>query len=285
MLWVAAALLPGVGAMSWLFGYGVLINCVAAIVSALAAEALCVKWRGANIQLTLSDGSALVTALLISIAIPPSAPLFVVVFSVACAIGLGKHAYGGLGQNVFNPAMVGYALALVSFPSAFAVWPIDGATGATALDALKHRGGMTVAEAYEGPAFGAIGGYAWEWINLAFAAGGIVLLLKRIIRWRIPVFFLATLGALSAMFYDGGSSSSVGSPFAHWTMGATMVAAFFVLTDPVSHPTSARPQILFAVIVGAITFAIRGWGNYPDGLAFAVLIGNAAAPYLQRRFG
>ena len=278
-------MVPGIATMAVLFGPGVLIQCGAALVAAWLTEWCCLKLRAQPTQRVLQDTSTVITALLIAIAVPPSASPFVVVVGVALGIGLGKHAYGGLGQNVFNPAMVGYAIVLVSFPAAFATWPgIDGTTGATALDALKHRDGLTLEELQTAREFGRMGGAGWEWVNLAFAAGGLVLLAQRIIGWRLPITFLAGLAVLAAAFYDGGSSASLGSPQMHWTMGSTMVAAFFVLTDPVTHPNHPRAQILFALIVAVTTFVIRGWGSYPDGLAFGVLLANAATPYLERRF-
>lgn len=284
MLWVSAALLPGVVTMAALFGAAVLVNLALCLAAAWLTEAACLRLRHRDWRAALGDFSAPVTALLVGLTVPPTAPIAAPVFATVTAIALGKHAYGGLGQNLFNPAMVGYAVALVSMPAAFALWPVDAATGATALDAIKHNSGLTVAELMRTPAFGSIGGYGWEWTNLAFAIGGVLLIARGIINWRLPVAFLLALGALALAFHDGGSSRSAGSPFMHWTMGGTMLAAFFVLTDPVTHPNPLRAQICFALIVAATTFAIRAWGSYPDGLAFGVLLANAATPYLDRRF-
>ncbi len=284
MLWVSAALLPGIATMAALFGAAVLLNLGVCLVVAWLTEAVCLRLRHRDWRAGLRDFSAPVTALLVGLAVPPGAPIAAPVLATVTAIALGKHAYGGLGQNLFNPAMVGYTVALVSMPAAFALWPVDAASGATALDTLKHNDGLTLAELLRTPAFGSIGGYGWEWANLAFAMGGAVLIARGIIGWRLPVTFLLALGGLALAFHDGGSSRSAGSPLMHWSMGSTMLAAFFVLTDPVTHPNPRRAQIYFALIAAATTFTIRAWGSYPDGLAFGVLLANAATPYLDRRF-
>jgi electron transport complex protein RnfD len=209
------------------------------------------------------------------------------------ALALGKHVYGGPGNNVFNPAMVGYALVLVSFPAALDQWPqarwlpaadADGLTGATALTEFKYRGAATVSDLWrEANGFGLLGALGHEWVSLAFLAGGLVLFQRRMAAWRPAAAMLLTLVVLGLAGYDGGSSSSLGSPAYHLFSGATLLAACFVATDPVTHPTSRRGQWLFGMVVGLITWCVRAWGNYPDGIAFAILLGNALTPYLDRR--
>lgn len=290
MLIVCACLLPGVVLQGWLLSpAGVALNVAAALTAALVSEQVCLRLRGGltgqHTLPGLADPAALVTALILAAALPPDNPA-PAAFAAALAISLGKHAYGGLGGNVFNPAMVGYAIVLVSFPAALADWPQspDGLTGATALTTFKYRGGSTVEGIWtEANGFGTLGGRAQEWLALAYALGGIVLIGLRVAAWRPAAGMLLALSVFALLGYDGGSSASLGSPAYHLTTGGTALAAFFVLTDPVTHPTSHRGQWLFGLLVGTLVLVIRSWGNYPDGIAFAVLLGNALTPYLDRR--
>jgi len=168
------------------------------------------------------------------------------------------------------------------------LWPLptDGLTAATAQTSFRYREGMTVEDVWTPMlGFGAVGGYGWEWINAGFLLGGLMLLVLRLASWRVPAAMLGTLGSLAILSYDYGSSSSLGSPTFHWFSGGTMLAAFFFATDPVTHPASARGQVLFGCIVGTMAFVVRSFGNYPDGIAFGILLGNAATPFLDRRWG
>ena len=262
------------------FGPAVVTQLVAAALCAVVVEAACLTLRQQPLHQCL-DGSAVLTALLIALALPPGIPMGILALAVVAAIGLTKQLFGGLGHNVFNPAMVGYALVLVSFPAALAQWPVDGITGATPLDLVSHRQGQTFTEVTAGPAFGAWGGLPWQWTNLAFLGGGIVLLLLRLARWRVSFGVLLGMGAAAAMAYDSGSSLSAGSPLYHWFTGATMLTAFFVATDPVTHPRTKGGQWLFGLLVGVLMLTIRAYGSYPDGAAFAILLANAAAPSLD----
>jgi Na+-translocating ferredoxin:NAD+ oxidoreductase subunit D len=283
---VLFALVPGVLAHLFVFGPGILVNVGAALATAVVVEALAL-WLRAQPLVALRDGSALVTALLAALALPPAISPAIVAVAVGSGLLLGKHVYGGLGANLFNPAMVGYAIVLISFPRQMAAWPTpagtaDAITGATPLERFMHRGGLTVDDVWQrAEGFGWLGGLGWEWINLAFLAGGIWLIARRVVDWRIPAATLAALGLLAALAYDGGSSASLGSPAFHWFSGGTMLAAFFVATDPVTAPTTAQGRVAFGLLVGALIFAIRGYGAYPDGIAFAVLLGNATAPMLD----
>jgi electron transport complex protein RnfD len=286
MLLVSACMAPGILTSAALLGVGVLVNVAVATLTALAAEAACLRLRGGVTRERLLDGSSLVTALILAIALPPGVAPGVLAVAVITAIGLGKHAYGGLGSNVFNPAMVGYAVVLLSFPLALSSWPsaVDALSGATPLTVFKYRGGVTVSEIWQpGNGFGALGGADSEWINAAFLAGGCVLLALKLAAWRVAAGTLLGLGIPALAAYDNGSSASLGSPLYHWFTGATMLSVFFVTTDPVTHPSSNAGQWLFGLLVGALTFLIRAFGSHPDGIAFAVLLGNAAAPYLDRR--
>ncbi len=286
MVAVALALLPGTAAMIYFYGLGVVQNLLLAVPVGLAIEALCLHLRRRPVPPALADGSTVLTGALIALALPPATPPGVLVVAVVAAVALAKHLYGGLGNNLFNPALVGYAVVLVSFPVAMADWPVpvDGQTGATALVSMKYREGLTVAEAWQSArGFGVVGGYGWEWINLGFLLGGAVLVWRRLAAWRVPLTILITMAVLATAFWDSGSSTSRGSPLFHWFAGSTMLTVFFFATDPVTHPASPRGQVIFGIVVGTATFVIRAFGNYPDGAAFAILFGNAITPYLDKR--
>ncbi len=286
---VLAALAPGATLQATTFGDGVLANIAVAILTAIAVESFVAKLRGFAPVDGIRDGSGIVTATLLALALPPAVPLGIVIVGVLIALLIGKHVFGGAGANPFNPAMVGYAVLLLAFPAALAVWPnttgtaIDGVTGPTVLDAFKHRGALTVVDVWTPTrGFGALGGSAWEWLNGAYLLGGAALIAVRVVDWRIPLAMLGALTFAAAISYDGGSSSSLGSPLFHCFSGGTMLAAFFVATDPVTAPTTARGRICYGVLIGATLFVIRTGSAYPDGIAFAVLLGNAAAPAIDR---
>lgn len=283
---VLAALLPGIAALCYFFGLDYLPRLAFAAALGLTVESLALALQQRPLRPALTDGSTLVTCTLITVALPPGTSLLVLATAVVAGVGLGKHVYGGLGNNPFNPAVVGYAVVLVSFPAALASWPqpTDGLTAATALTAMRHREGLTITETWTAElGFGAMGGYGWEWINAAFLLGGLALVVLRIAAWRVPAALLGTLTLLALLTYDGGSSESLGSPLFHILSGGTCLAAFFFATDPVTHPATPRGQILFGCLIAVVAFTVRGFGNYPDGLAFGILLANAATPYLDRR--
>lgn len=287
MVLVLLALIPGMLALIGYYGPGYLPRMLFAVTLGLAIEAAALRLRGAAPAVGILDGSTAVTCVLLVLAMPPELPYGVLAVAVASAVGLAKHLYGGLGNNPFNPAIVGYVVALLSFPAAMDRWPppTDGLTGATALTSFRYREGMTVADVWQPElGFGSMGGYGWEWINAAFLIGGATLLVLRLASWRVPLAMLATLGGLAALNYDSGSSASLGSPLFHWFTGGTMLAAFFFATDPVTHPATARGQVVFGCVVGAMAFLVRSLGNYPDGIAFGILLGNALTPFLDRRW-
>lgn len=303
MLQVVLATLPGLAALVAFFGMGVLLTVTLAVLGAVIAEAFALWLRGRSIRLGLGDGSAIVSGLLLGLALPPLLPAGLTLLGAGLAILLGKHVYGGLGQNPFNPAMVGYAILLVSFPVEMTTWvgpaagspglldaaavifgaaPADAFTGPTPLDAFKHREGLTAAEWQAGSGLGGrFAGSGWEWVNLGFLAGGLYLLQRRLFSWHAPVGMLAGLAVCALLFYDGGSSASPGSPLFHLLSGATMFAAFFIVTDPVSGAATPRGRFLFGLGVGILVYVIRAFGGYPDAVAFAVLLMNAAAPMID----
>ncbi|QQZ40909.1 RnfABCDGE type electron transport complex subunit D [Pseudomonas sp. SK3(2021)] len=302
---VLVATLPGLLALFWLFGWGILINLLLACATALAVEAVVLRLRQWPLRPFLGDGSALVSATLLALALPPYCPWWLTVSATACALLFGKHLYGGVGKNPFNPAMLGYALVLVSFPQQMTHWPTshgldllgglqqifgitdntapDAWAQATALDSLRINKSLTIDELFaSNAAFGHFGGKGVEWVNLAFLAGGVLLLQQRVFSWHAPAGMLGSLFIISLLCWNGSGSDSHGSPFFHQLTGATMLGAFFIVTEPISGPRSAKARLLFGVGVGLLTYLIRTWGGYPDGVAFAVLLMNLAVPALER---
>ena len=283
---VSFALLPGALAMAWQYGAGVIWNLVWLVALCAFVEIVCSSLRHGIVKarrqrFELDDGTTVLAALLIGICLPPSVSPAILCVAALAAIGLAKHAYGGLGQNIFNPAMVGYAVILLSFPLALATWPTvatDGFTGATLLSEFRYRGGITADEFFLNRAPGNP--------NLLsaglFGLGGLWLIQQGIMHWRIPLTVLATVGLLASAFHDQGSSASLGSAWFHWTTGGTVAAAFFVATDPVTHPARPSHQIAFAILIGCLLFLIRTQGNLPDGIAFAVLLANCTTPLFNR---
>jgi electron transport complex protein RnfD len=299
---VLLAALPGLLALFWLYGWGVLINLLLAVASALLVEAGVAHLRRQAVQAALRDGSALVSAMLLAVALPAYCPWWLTVTATASGLLFGKHLYGGVGRNPFNPAMLGYALSMVLFPQAMTHWPGHGLdflsalhqvfnptpapdawAQATALDSLHINKSLTIDELFaSNPAFGRFGGRGVEWVNLAFLLGGLLLLQRRIFSWHAPVGMLASLFVISLLCWNGSGSDSHGSPLFHLLSGATMLGAFFIVTEPVSGAKSALARLLFGIGVGLLTYLIRTWGGYPDGVAFAVLLMNLLVPTLER---
>jgi electron transport complex protein RnfD len=288
MFQVLLALVPFAIVHLWLFGPALLLQLGVAATAALGCEALALRARGRVLPQFLRDGSVLVTAALLALSVPPLLPWWLTAFGTAVAVLLAKHAYGGLGQNPFNPAMVGYAVLLVSFPVEMTRWPVpgpewDAVTGATALDALRTglRQSYTMQEIAADRAFGHIGAAGGEWLNLAALLGGVFLLLRRVIRWHIPLAMLAGVAVPAAVMHAVDPGAHAGALF-HLASGATMLGAFFIATDPVSAATSDRGRLCFGAGIGLLTWTIRSWGGYPDGVAFAVLLMNLGVPLLDR---
>lgn len=311
---VLYALAPAAAAHVWYFGPGLLVNFVIACVFALGTEALILRLRRRALRPALSDGSAVVTAALLVLAIPPMTPWWIPATGSVVAIVIAKHLYGGLGRNLFNPAMVGYAVLLISFPVQMIQWipprmgdldyqhldvwqalnysfterlpgesGIDAWTRATPLDQLKDglRDGRRVRDVMASPMFGSMGGVGWEWINNLVLAGGLFLLLTGTIRWHIPAALLGGMLVPATILYLF-DSSQFASPAFHLFSGATLLGAFFIATDPVSAATTDRGRLIYAAGIGVLAYAIRTWGGYPDGIAFSVLLMNAAVPLIDR---
>ena len=302
---VLLATLPGILVMTWFFGPGTLINLILGGAVALAVEYGVMALRGRDPRVAISDLSVLVTATLLCIALPPYAPWWLIVIGVLTAVLLGKQVFGGLGYNPFNPAMVGYVVLLISFPVQMSSWAvprelgavpgiaealqrvflpgsIDALTGATPLDLLRQNTGLLFDDLMKTrPELSGWAGVGWFEVNLAFLAGGLWLLYRRVFTWHAPIAMLATLALCALMGFDGGSSQSGGSALFHLFSGASMFAAFFIITDPVSSAVSNRGRLIFGALIGLLVYLIRVLGNYPDAVAFAVLLLNFCAPFID----
>ena len=311
---VLYALAPAAAAYVWFFGPGLLFNILVAVVFCVGSEALLLRLRGVPVTPALEDYSAVVTAVLLAFALPPLTPWWVTATGAVFAMVFAKHLYGGLGYNVFNPAMAGYVAVLLSFPVAMTAWlpprlgdldyealglaeslgyvlagrlpegvTLDAITRATPLDSVREglREMQIFAEIRTNPLFGDFGGRGWEWIDNFIALGGFWLLYRGIIRWHIPVAVLAGVlvpATLASLLQPGLAPT----PGFHLFSGATLLCAFFIATDPVSAATSPAGRLVYGFGIGAITWAIRTWGGYPDGVAFAVLLMNMAVPAIDR---
>jgi len=309
---VLYALIPGVAGYVWFFGPGILVQIVLAVGFALAFEALMLKSRGKPLQPFISDYSAVVTGVLFALCVPPLAPWWIALVGMLFAIVIAKHLYGGLGYNLFNPAMVGFAAVIIAFPMELSQWlaprPLspglpglgatlqavltgalpgsidaDAITQATPLDALKTgvAENRLVTEIRAGPMFGDFGGLGWEWIANLYALGGLWLVYKRVISWHVPVAVLATVVFVSTPMWLLGPDINP-SPPQHIFSGALVLAAFFIATDPVSGCSTMKGRLIFGAGVAILTLAIRRFGGYPDGVAFAILLMNSAAPLIDR---
>jgi len=311
---VLIGLLPAAAVWTWYFGPGLIVNAVIATLVALGCEAAMLKARNRPPGEQLADLSVIVTAVLFAFCLPPLTPWWVTATGMIFAVVFAKHLYGGLGFNPFNPAMVGYVVVLVSFPSDLTNWlppagfemaearpgllatlayaltgnlpaglTWDMIGGATPLDDLKTQIGLmrTVTEVRADPLYGDMGAHGWEWINNFVVLGGAWLLYRKVIRWQIPVGVLIgiILPATAFFLYDAGRFAP---PTFHVFSGATMLCAFFIATDPVSAATSDRGRLVFGLGIGVLTWVIRTWGGYPDGVAFAVLLMNMAVPAIDR---
>jgi electron transport complex protein RnfD len=309
MLKVMLALVPAIIAYVWYFGPAILVSLTLASVTALAFETAALKLRGLPVKPYLMDGSALVTAWLLALSIPSIAPWWLIVVGLFFAIIVSKHLYGGLGNNLFNPAMVGYAILIISFPVPMTHWAaptelagqqlgltdavvyiftgslsgtLDAISSATPLDTLRTQLHLnhTVSQISHMPIFGTFGGKGSEIVALFILLGGIYMWLARIISWHIPVAFITGLTIISGIFYLI-DPTHYASPWFHLATGGAMLGAFFIATDPVSGATTPKGKLIFGAGIGMLTFLIRIIGAYPDGVAFAVLLMNITVPLID----
>ena len=309
---VLYALIPGIAVYVWFFGWGIVINILLTSITALSCEAMILWLRNRPLYPFLTDNSALVTAWLLGSALPPFAPWWLSVLGTAFALIFAKHLYGGLGYNPFNPAVVGYAMLLISFPSEMTKWPhlaslgghypgiiesisiiftgqptsglsLDALSGATPLNTMKMqlKNFITVTEIKQNPLFGYYGAKGWEWIGSAFFLGGIWMIYKRVITWHIPVAVIGSLFLIAGLF-AAIDSDRYPSPLFHLLGGGSIIiGAFFIATDPVSAATSNIGKLIYGTGIGILIYIIRTWGGYPDGVAFSVLLMNMAAPLID----
>ena len=314
MAWVLLALLPAVIAHVVYFGVGLLVQIGIATVAGMLFEYLCLRKRYSThphrIKPFMTDLSVPVTAVLLALCISPIAPWYVAVVGMLFAIVVAKHLYGGLGHNIFNPAMVGFAVILIAFPQSMALWlapwgmdqaslsvteilswvflghdntAIDAVTAATPLSALQtgSQQGLAYSEVVTQKVFGDFGGLGWEWVANWLFIGGLILLFKKIITWHVPVTLILVTCVFSYLFYAYDPDTFM-SPMQHVFSGGLMLAAFFIATDPTSGCSSMKGKLIFATGVAILTVLIRQFGSFPDGVAFAVLLMNMAAPLIDQ---
>jgi electron transport complex protein RnfD len=310
---VLYALVPAALAYVWYFGAGFIFNVIVASLFCIGGEAAMLRLRGKDIESTLLDYSALVTAVLLAFALPPLTPWWVTATGALFGIVVAKHLYGGLGFNIFNPAMAGYVVLLIAFPLDLNLWlaprmgdidyqhltvfetalftitgalpdhlNFDAVSRATPLDVVQAglNNMNTFDEMRYHPIMGDFGGRGWEWIGNFTAIGGAWLLLKKIIRWHIPFGVLLGILGPSSLLYilEQGLHPSPGF---YLFSGSTILCAFFIATDPVSAATSPKGRVIYGFGIGFLIFAIRRWGSYADGVAFAVLLMNMATPVID----
>ncbi len=308
---VIIALLPAVAWGIFLFGWPALFLLLVTVISTIGFEAACLKLKGVKTGFYLRDGSAILTGLLIAMSLPPWAPWWIGVCGAGIAIVLGKQVYGGLGQNLFNPAMLARVALLISFPIEMTSWanvtPLftgpglidsfsltfsglenaDAVTGATTLGLVKTGFSQNqtlpgILSDYSGflAFIGWERGSLGETSTLLILIGGIGLLRQGIINWHIPASLLATLFVLASVFHLLDSTHYL-SPWAHLNSGAVMLVAFFIATDYVTCPNTPLGQLLFGSGCGLLIFVIRSWGGYPEGTGFAILLMNSVTPLID----
>jgi len=301
MLRVVYAMIP---AMIWgiyMFGYTAVRVGLISIISCLAVEYLIQKYL-MKVKPTITDGSALITGILLAFNVPANLPWWIIIIGAIAAMGIGKMSFGGLGANIFNPAMVGRVFLLISFPVQMTSWPdirataVDGVTAATPLAIIKDgiKNGTPVAQLEGLPdlsdmMIGFNNGSMGEISSLLLILGGLFMLWKKVITWQIPVSIFLTVGVISGIFWAVNPEIYV-NPAYHIFTGGLVLGAVFMATDMVTSPMTGKAQIIYGIGIGLITIAIRMFGAYPEGISFAILIMNAFVPLLNmhikpKRFG
>ncbi|MBK1717574.1 electron transport complex subunit RsxD [Thiocystis violacea] len=311
MFEVLLALIPGIAAMTWFFGWGLLVNITLAVTFAVLAEAAVMLARGRSPWIAIGDLSAVVTAVLFAISVPPTLPWWLTLIGMLFAIVLVKQLYGGMGYNPFNPAMAAYVFLLISYPVAMTTWLApsmlaehsfsfmeslrliltgglptglewDAISSATPLDEMRGKLdlGLTIEQIRQGPVWGELGGRGWEWVAGGFLLGGLYLLWRRVIGWHIPISMLLGLLIGAGVFWIIDPQTHPFPAF-HLFSGAAILGAFFIATDPVTACTTKQGQLIFGASIGVTVYVIRSWGGYPDAVAFAVLLMNIAAPTID----
>ncbi|MFZ8943411.1 MAG: RnfABCDGE type electron transport complex subunit D [Methylophilaceae bacterium] len=300
MLLVLLTLLPGLFLYIHFFGLGILLNVLIATITAIFAEFIILKIRKLPAKIFLTDYTAVVTAWLLALSIPSIAPWWITVLGTLFAIVVAKHFYGGIGSNLFNPAMIGYAILLISFPAVMTKWQnpshindielslsillagidnYDAIASATPLDYLKTEllQGKNVSQIMNEPIAKLT---QMQWVSFGFFIGGIILLLTKVITWHLPLTYLVTLFVIASIFHLIDPNQFAPFQF-HLLNGGTMLAAFFIITDPVSGPTTPNGKIFFAILIATLVYVIRVFGGYPEGIAFAVIFANICVPLID----
>lgn len=302
---VVIALIPAFLVSIYVFGIGALIVTSVAVISCLLFEYVIQKYL-LKTEVTIADGSALITGLLLAFNLPSNLPIWMIISGSLVAIGIAKLSFGGLGFNIFNPALVGRVFLLVAFPVQMTSWPsavvnnttlVDAVTGATSLGMIKE--GLLFGETMTQISskipstmdmlFGFTGGSIGEISALALLLGGLFLIFRKVISWHIPITVLATMAAMTGIFWLI-NPEHYANPLIHILSGGALIGAFFMATDLVTSPMTKKGMVVFAIGIGIITVVIRLWGAYPEGVSFAILIMNAFVPLINkffkpRRFG
>jgi electron transport complex protein RnfD len=315
MALVMGALVPATLLGFWLYGWPAVNLWCCTVLACVAVEYGCLRLAGKPPAQYLGDGSALLTAWLLALSLPPWCPWWIGAVGGAFAIAIGKHVFGGIGQNLFNPAMLARVALLISFPVEMTSWtaptPLFSSTAISFTDALAVTfGGVPAADAVSGasllghvkteilrgtsveqavaghfdPALASVGmriGSMGESSGVLLAAGGLMLLWLRAITWHIPVAMLLGVVVPAAALHAFDPAHYAG-PILHLLSGSVILGAFFIATDPVTSPSSRVGQLVFGAGCGLFTYIIRTWGGYPEGVAFAVLLMNAATPIIDR---
>ncbi len=300
---VVYALIPALIWSVFVFGLDALRVTAIAIISCLALEYIIQKYM-MKVKPSVYDGSALVTGILLAFNVPATIPWWIIVIGAIASIGIGKLSFGGLGSNIFNPALVGRVFLLISFPVQMTNWPVnqqteavDAVSSATPLAVIKEgiTSGTPVSQLMAGmPSasdmlLGNITGSLGEISALMLILGGLYMLFKKVITWEIPVSILGSVAAVAAVFWLVDPQSYV-NPVYHLLTGGLMLGAIYMATDMVSSPMTSKGQLIYGVGIGVITILIRLFGAYPEGISFAILIMNAFTPLINnyvkpKRFG
>ena len=305
MYGVVIALLPALLVSFFYFGIGSAIVCATSVAACVFFEWAINKYLMKNSRTTVCDGSAVVTGLLLGFNLPSNLPVWIIILGALVAVGIGKMTFGGLGSNLFNPALVGRCFLLVSFPAQMTSWPqagqltsyLDAETGATPLSVMKwaiKSGDPSVLQQLPDSWHLFIGhtvegaGSLGEVCALALLLGLALMLWRKIITWHTPVSIILTVFVLSGLLHL--SSPVYADPFAVIFSGGLMLGAIFMATDYVTSPMCSRGQLVYGVGIGVLTVVIRNWGAYPEGMSFAILIMNAFTPLINtyikpKRFG
>ena len=286
MYGVLIALIPAFLVSLYCFGLGALIVIATSVLACVIFEYLIQRFLMKK-EPTLCDGSAILTGVLLAFNVPSNLPIWIILIGALAAIGIGKMSFGGLGNNIFNPALVGRVFLLISFPAQMTTWPVpevfpmtytDAETGATILSAL-HEGGAALPSMVD-MLIGHIGGSLGEVSAIALLLGFAFLLWKKIITWHIPVSILATVFVFTGILYLINPTVYV-NPFIHLLSGGLLLGSIFMATDYVTSPMSKNGMIVYGVGIGLLTSVIRIFGSYPEGMSFAILIMNAFTPLIN----